>query len=140
MTCIIREAEEKDACKVEELAKKCPPLRASVEGTYEYLALCFKRYFLLAECQGEIIGFVVGFPSLEGKMWIYQIAVNKEHRLRKIANRLLTEEIKRSQLDGYKTMGVRALKSNEASIELLKNFGFKETRIINNWIELEKSI
>ena len=136
----IREVEERDAGGIARLAKKCPPLRTSVEGTYEYLAICFKRYFLLAESRGEIIGFVVGFPSLEGDIWIYQIAADPKHRRKNIGSSLLAEALKRFQTDGYKNIYARALKSNDPSLKLLKKFGFNKKRTLKEWVEMEKVI
>jgi len=45
----IREVEKGDIREVKNIADMSPPLRASVEGTYEHLAICFKKYFLVAE-------------------------------------------------------------------------------------------
>lgn len=135
---LIREAEEGDAEAIERLAKMCPPLRASVKGTYEYLVLGFKKYFLVVTRNDEIVGFVVGFPSLEGGTWIYQIAVHPEQRRKKVGEMLLQEELERLKSDGHDVVKTRVLKSNDPSMKLLGKFGFKKEREVGEWAEMEK--
>ncbi|MDY6966341.1 MAG: GNAT family N-acetyltransferase [Halobacteriota archaeon] len=138
----VREAEEKDADKIEELASRCSPLRGSVDGTYEYLAICFGRYFLLAESEGRIIAFLVSFPNLdvEGEIWIYQIGVSSESRRMNVAEELLSEEIKRFVTDGYKKVKARILEDNISSLSLFKKLGFNDVGIVDGWVEVEKVI
>lgn len=103
MNYTIREIEEADVDRVREVAELSPPLRAAVKGTYEHLAICFKKYFLVAEEKDEVVGFIVGFPNVNvnQEAWVYQVAVKPTHRRRKIAENLLNEEVKRFKLDGY---------------------------------------
>ncbi|MDY6932190.1 MAG: GNAT family N-acetyltransferase [Halobacteriota archaeon] len=138
----IREAEERDAEEIEKLAMRCPPLRGSISGTYEYLALCFRRYFLIAEAGGEIIAFLVGFPNLdvEGEIWIYQIAVCEEERGTSLARELLTEEMKRFASDGYNVVKARILEDNNCSLGLFKKLGFERVCIVDGWVEVVRGI
>ena len=140
MTYTIREVEEEDSTEIERLARMCSPLRASVTGTYEYLALCFKRYFLVAECN-RIIGFIIGLPNIgvEGEWWVYQIATDPAHRREKIAENLFGEEVKRFKSDGFKKIKTRILATNKSSIELFIKYGFEKAGVIHNWIEFEKT-
>jgi ribosomal protein S18 acetylase RimI-like enzyme len=137
----IREAEEEDAVNIEKLAKECSPLRASIHGTYEYLALCFRRYFLVVE-EEEIMGFIIGLPNVDirGEYWIYQIAVNPVHRRKRIAENLLEEEIRKFKADGCKCIKARVLKYNDPSIELFTKANFMDFSRKGDWIELEKVI
>lgn len=140
----ITEADEKDSKKIEELAMTCPPLRGAICGTYEYLAICFKKYFLVARKKDEIIGFIVGFPNIDkkksGEVWIYQIAVCPKNQGSKIGFDLLSEELKRFSVDKNKLVKARILDSNHQSLELFKKIGFKEVKKIGEWIEVEKRL
>lgn len=136
----IRQAKEEDAGRVEELAESSPPLRPSVEGTYEYLALCFGRYFLLAERGDQLIGFIVSLPSLEGLIWIYQIAVKEGNREEGVGRRLMAEELEKVRADGYENVKARVMKSNEPSQRLLSSFGFEEVGTKGDWIEMGKAL
>ena len=139
----IREAEEKDADKIEQLASRCSPLRGSVCGTYEYLAICFRRYFIIAESDSEIIAFLIGFPNLdvEGEVWIYQIGVCPENQRMNVAKELLLEELRRFSTDGYKKIKARILEDNKPSQELFKKLGFEEAGVtLEGWVEVEKVI
>ncbi len=140
----ITEAEEEDSEVIEELARICPPLRGGVCSTYEYLAICFKRYFLIAKKIDEAIGFIVGFPNIdkknEGEVWIYQIAVCPKDQGLKIGFDLLTEELLRFSLGGYKKVKARILDSNYQSLGLFKKMGFEEIEKKGEWIEVEKRL
>ncbi len=136
----LREARESDAEAVERLAKICQPLRASVKGTYEYMVLGFKRYFLLALHDDKVIGFIVGFPSLEGDVWIYQIAVHPVYREKGVGEKLLGEELKRLRSDNRSVVRVRILESNRPSMSLFKKFGFKKKKKVGGWVEMEKRL
>ena len=137
----IREAEEEDSTEIERLAGMCSPLRASVAGTYEYFALCLKRYFLVAE-GSRIVGFIIGLPKIdiEEECWIYQIATDPAYREEKIAASLLDEEIKRFKSDEFKNIKTRILATNNPSMELFMKYGFRRVDVINEWIEFEKNI
>ena len=138
MELTIREAEERDAEEIENLAKRCPPLRGSISGTYEYLALCFRRYFLIAEASGDIIAFLVGFPNLDvkGEVWIYQVAVCQEKRGTSVARDLITEVIRRFASDGYSVVKARILEDNDCSLRLFKKLGFERVCIVDGWVEV----
>jgi ribosomal protein S18 acetylase RimI-like enzyme len=139
MTYTIREAKEEDSIEIERLARISSPLRGSIAGTYEYLALCFKRYFLVAECS-RIVGFIIGLPNIDvkGEFWVYQIATDPTHKRERIAENLLDEEAKRFNSDGCKKIKARILATNRPSIELFTKYGFKKVDVIRDWIEFEK--
>lgn len=140
----ITKAMEEDSEKIEELARTCPPLRGAICGTYEYFAICFRRYFLVARKNDEIIGFIVGFPNIDkksdGEVWIYQIAVCPKNQRLKIGFDLLSEELKLFYSDGFKIVKARILDSNHQSLGLFKKIGFKEIEKIGEWIEVEKKL
>lgn len=136
----LREATEEDAEQVEALAKLCQPLRASVKGTYEYLALCFPRYFLVAMGPTGMAGFVVGLPSLSGEAWIYQICVHPDHRRKKVGELLMEEELKRFRSDRFPRVKARVLETNQPSLSLMRKMGLKETGKKGEWVELQKDL
>ncbi|TDA29364.1 MAG: hypothetical protein DSO04_07790 [Hadesarchaea archaeon] len=136
----LREATEEDAGKVEALARLCQPLRASVKGTYEYLALCFPRYFLLAFSGEQLVGFVVGLPSLAGEAWIYQICVHPDHRRRRVGELLMEEELGRFRSDRFPRVRARVLETNQPSLSLMRKMGLRERGKKGEWVELEREL
>ncbi len=139
---VLRDVREEDAQQIENIANSCPPLRASVKGTYEYLAICFGRYFIGAWGDAEILGFIVGFPNVSkpGECWIYQIAVRPEYQKNNIGKRLLEEEISRFKSDNHSIVKARVLDYNEASIQLFKGMLFERASTLGRWLEFELEI
>ncbi len=132
----ILEAKIEDCNEIEKVAKKSPPLRASISGTYEYFVLCFSKYFLKAfdSENTKIAGFIVGFPNIFGQseFWVYQIAVLEEFRKKGIATQLYLELINRAhKIGNYKNIYTEILLDNIPSKNLHKKLGF---------IKLEKNI
>jgi len=136
----LREAREEDAEQVEALARLCQPLRASVKGTYEYLAICFPKYFLVALGPTGMAGFVIGLPSLSGEAWIYQICVHPDHRRRKVGELLMEEELRRFRSDRFPRVRARVLETNLPSLSLMRKMGLREVGKKGEWVELQREL
>ena len=67
---------------------------------YTYLLLCehFSQTCVLTECDGEIVGFVTGYilPDRDDTVFVWQIAVDANHRGKRLASRLLDKLLERT--------------------------------------------
>ncbi|ASJ02160.1 ribosomal-protein-alanine N-acetyltransferase RimI [Thermococcus profundus] len=84
--------------------------------------------FLVAEYNGRIIGYVMGYlrPDLEGH--IMSIAVDPEYRGNGIGSALLREVIERLINRGARYIGLEVRVSNEKAIKLYERFGFRKVK------------
>lgn len=124
----IRNAEVTDKLAVAELAESCIPwLRASVVGTYEFLARCFRNTFFVYEENDKILGYLVGFPNtaVEGEFWIYQIGIYEAHRGKSIGSKLFARMVEQMKLEGYRSMRSHFKFENKHSRALHEKFGMK---------------
>ncbi|NVM01908.1 MAG: GNAT family N-acetyltransferase [Candidatus Helarchaeota archaeon] len=124
----IRNVQVKDKHAVTEVAENgAPLLRASVYGTYEFLARCFQRTFFVYLENSKIIGYIVGFPntSVKEEFWLYQVGVIEKYRGRNIGSQLLKKLIDQVKSDGYKRIRSHFQFANEHSKNLHEKFGFK---------------
>ncbi|MHA1266089.1 MAG: GNAT family N-acetyltransferase [Candidatus Helarchaeota archaeon] len=124
----IRNVQVKDKFEIAALAEACVPwLRASVVGTYEFLARCFSNTFFVYEEQGKIIGFIVGFPNtaVKGEFWLYQVGIYEEYRGRGIGSKLLARLIEQVKAEGYACMRSHFKFENKHSRALHEKFGMK---------------
>ncbi len=97
-----------------------------VNSPYAYLLLCsdFAETSLIAECAGEIVGFVGAYqpPTRHTAIFVWQILVAETGRGRGLGTRMLT-----ALLDSVAPRGVRFLEatvtqSNVASRSLFEGF------------------
>lgn len=124
----IRNAKVEDKFRITELAENCSPLlRASIDGTYEFLARCFENTFFVYEVNGELIGYIVGFPNTakKGEFWLYQVCVCGKHREKRIGSELLEELINQVKSEGYGRIRSHLQFVNEHSLNLHRKFGFE---------------
>ncbi len=86
--------------------------------------------FLVAEHNGRVVGYVMGYlrPDLEGH--IMSIAVDPSYRGNGIGSALLTEVIERLINKGARYIGLEVRVSNEKAIKLYERFGFKRIKRI----------
>ena len=86
--------------------------------------------FLVAEYNGKVIGYVMGYlrPDLEGH--IMSIAVDPDYRGNGIGSALLTEVIERLINKGARYIGLEVRVSNEKAIKLYERFGFRRIKRI----------
>lgn len=124
----IRNVKVSDKHDIVKVAENCAPLvRASVVGTYEFLARCFENTFFVYEEDSELLGYVVGFPNtaVEGEFWIYQVCVNDKLRGKHVGSKLFEKIVSQVKSEGYKRMRSHMQFVNEHSLKLHEKFGFK---------------
>jgi len=118
----LREPDATDAASVLGLVSACAPL--DVNSLYCYLILCthFRETCILAERDGEVLGFVSGYrePSRPDVLFCWQVAVAAKMRKSGLASAML-----KSILSGPASRGVRSVEatvtgSNHASMRLFR--------------------
>jgi len=124
----IRNAEVADKHAIAELAESCVPwLRASVVGTYEFFARCFRNTFFVYEENDKILGYLVGFPNTaeDGEFWIYQVGIYEGHRGKGIGSKLFARIVEQMKSEGYTSMRSHFKFENKHSRALHEKFGMK---------------
>jgi L-amino acid N-acyltransferase YncA len=125
----IRNVKVSDSIEITTLAENCAPLiRASVVGTYEFLARCFSNTFLVYEEGGKILGFLVGFPNTaaKGEFWIYQVCISDKLRSKGIGTQLFQRLFDQLKAEGYTRVRSHYKFENTHSRNLHEKFGMKQ--------------
>lgn len=119
---VLRNPKSRDAAKIRELVKACKPL--DLNSTYAYLLLChhFADTCVLAEHQGQIVGFVSGYlpPGREDVIFVWQVAVAPEMRGCGLANAMLRELLSRTSLHTVHYLETTVSPSNEPSRKMFR--------------------
>lgn len=106
-----------DAKAVWELIQRCEPL--DVNSSYAYLLLCthFSDTCVLAELNGEVVGFVSGYvePKNPEKLFIWQVAVDARARGMGLGRGMLLEILLRDHCKKVTHLETTVSPSNEAS-------------------------
>ncbi|AEH25016.1 ribosomal protein S18-alanine N-acetyltransferase [Pyrococcus yayanosii] len=86
--------------------------------------------FLVAEYNGKVIGYVMGYlrPDMEGH--IMSIAVDPEYRGNGIGKALMIAVIERLLKKGARWIGLEVRVSNERAIRLYERLGFRKVKRI----------
>lgn len=86
-----------EAKHIFQLIKECPPLDLNSE--YLYLLLChhFSDTCVVAKLNSKIVGFVSGYllPDKKNTLFVWQVAVAKEHRGKGLASKMIKDIIQR---------------------------------------------
>ncbi len=116
-----------DATSVRGLIKACPPL--DLNSTYAYMLLCthFAGTCVVAETDGEVVGFVSGYrqPSSPDTLFVWQVAVRESARGCGVAFGLLDELTSRPECAGVARIETTINPSNQASWSLFESFAAK---------------
>lgn len=86
----------KDGLALYELVKACPPLDVNSSYLYFLQASHFAKSCMLAELNGEIVGFVSGYrrPDAVEDLFIWQVAVSEKARGQGLAKRMIDQLLK----------------------------------------------
>jgi diaminobutyrate acetyltransferase len=97
-----------------------------LNSSYSYLLWCrdFAQTSVVATVDGEIGGFVTGYirPDQPDTVMVWQVAVDAEHRGRRLARRMLDELADRLRERSICRMETTITADNEASIRLFASF------------------
>lgn len=79
--------------------------------------------FLVAECDGTIVGAVLGaFDGRRG--WVYHLGVDPAYQKRGIGRKLMDEVLERFKAKGVNKVNLMVTAENLAVCEFYKNMGF----------------
>jgi len=116
----------KDGMALFQLVESCPPLDLNSSYLYFLQASHFADSCMLAELNGEIVGFVSAYrrPDDVQNLFIWQVAVSSAARGQGLAKRLITELIAK-QIHSHTPLtevSCTIAPSNKASQGLFKSF------------------
>lgn len=114
-----------DGLALYELVKACPPLDVNSSYLYFLQASHFAESCMVAELEGEIVGFVSGYqrPDAAEDLFVWQVAVSSKARGQGLAKRMI-DQLLRAQLKNKRPLSAISCTigpSNVASQGLFKS-------------------
>jgi len=116
-----------DGKKVFQLIRRCPPLDCNSEYAYHLWCRDFAQTSVVAECGGEIVGFISGYrrPSAQHCLFVWQVAVDRKMRNQGLAGRLLDWLVEQPGCDGVQRIETTVSPSNTASRSMFRSFAMR---------------
>jgi len=111
---------------ISEIEKKCFPYPWSKEAIKEELCENVLSYFLIAECNGQICGYVSSWLLFNIEAEVGNLAVLPEFRRNGIAKSLMQSLINYSQSKNIYEITLEVRASNQKAISLYEKLGFKK--------------
>lgn len=112
-----REPDIHHAAQVWTLIKNCPPLDLNSE--YQYLLLCYHFYktCIIATNESKVVGFISAYvpPQKPDTLFIWQVAVDKRFRKKKLATRMAEKLLARDYCHNISYVEATVTPSNRAS-------------------------
>lgn len=104
------------------MARACPPLDVNSEYAYFLVADNFPETSVIAEMDGEAVGFVTAFipPRKKDVLFVWQVGVSGRARGHGIAGRMLDELLRRPACGDVRYVETTVSPSNEASRRLFQ--------------------
>ncbi len=116
-----------DGAPMLELVKASPPLEPNT--CYAYLLLChhFGDTCIVAEHEGDLWGFVVGYrpPKEPDTLFVWQIAVSSKARGQGLGSRLLRQLLESQPAGSVRYLTSTVTPGNEPSMRLFHSFAEK---------------
>ncbi len=120
-----RQFEEGDLYEVLQLANRT--LDESYEGgLFLHFARLYPEAFVVAEADGEIVGFILGTVQRAYEARILALAVEPEWRRRGIASRLVNRFLETFERYGVKRITLEVRMSNQGALSLYEDLGFEK--------------
>lgn len=120
-----RQFEEGDLYEVLQLANRT--LDESYEGgLFLHFARLYPEAFVVAEADGEIVGFILGTVQRAYEARILALAVEPEWRRRGIATRLVKRFLETFERYGVKRITLEVRMSNDGAVSLYEDLGFEK--------------
>ncbi len=111
-----------DGANVHALIERCPPL--DTNSLYCNLLQCayFRETSILVTHEKEVVGFVSGFiaPKSPNTLFIWQVAVDHHYRGMGLAKKMITELVKRQNLEHITHIETTITPDNASSWQLFK--------------------
>lgn len=117
---LLRSPQIDDGVRLWQIARDSKVL--DLNSSYAYLLWCrdFSATSIVAEVAGRVVGFVSGYirPSDQEALFVWQVAVDEDHRGKAIAARMLSALMDRLAPLGVTQLETTISPDNEASIRL----------------------
>jgi len=120
----MRRASVADGGELWELVRECGTLDLNSSYSYLLLADRFADTCIVAEMEGEVVGFVTGFkpPRQPDTVFVWQIGVSPRARGRGLGKKLLNRLCSAKACSGVQYLETNVTPSNEASEALFRSF------------------
>ena len=114
---LLRRPTPEDGAAVHALIKSSPPL--DLNSTYAYLLLChhFAETCVVAELDGQLVGFVSGYipPAQTDTFFVWQVAVHSYARGRGLGTSMLRYLLQSQHIGHIRYLDTTVSPSNQAS-------------------------
>lgn len=129
-----KEPSLEDTKKIYKLVKKCTTLDLNSEYCYMLLATDFQKTCAISQIGQDVVGFVSGYikPGSPGTLFVWQVAVDPDHRGKQIAHFMMTELLSRPHLSEINLIEATVSPSNFASQKLFE----KIARTLNTSVNM----
>lgn len=119
----VREARPEDGAQLWRLVKESESLELNSGYSYVMMSRFFSDSCLVAEEDDQVIGFVAAFvpPSDPDAVFVWQIGVDRGHRGRGLAGRLLLELLKTERCRPLKRLIATVSPDNKPSMALFRS-------------------
>lgn len=99
-------------------------------GMFLHFARLYPDGFIVAEVEGEIIGFVMGSIQKAYEARILALAVDEEYRRQGIGTRLTEQFLANFRDHGVERVTLEVRVSNQAAIEMYRELGFTPESVV----------
>lgn len=120
LTAVLHAPGIQDGQRLWQLAGACPPLEQNTVYAYLLLATHFSDTCVIAEMEGEAVGYATGYliPTRPDTLFIWQVGVAAAGRGQGLAGRMLREVLARPVCGGVRFLETTVSPSNVASRRL----------------------
>lgn len=133
---ILRAPRADDGSAVNELIERCKPLDEN--SVYCNLLQCshFNDTCVVAEMDGEIVGFVSGYllPKQDDTLFIWQVAVDKKARGRSLAQHMILDLLRRPVCNEVTSLHTTITQSNKPSQGLFSSLADRLEADVKNHV------
>lgn len=129
MDLIIRKYHEEDFSPVSLLERENSGGDCKPEVFIRQAGVLFAETFLIAECDGEVVGYTIGALVQHRRTtgWIIRLAVSERHRRRGVGERLVAAVTGSLRERGAGEIYLSVAPSNHGARALYEKHGFEET-------------
>ncbi|MCD6428883.1 MAG: ribosomal protein S18-alanine N-acetyltransferase [Desulfurococcales archaeon] len=128
----IRQARRSDLRDIYLIEVNSFPYPYPIEAFLTFLIL-FPQYFLVAECNNSIVGYVVGSVDSDGSGHVISLAVHPSYRGRGVGRRLLLALEKVMKENGIHRVKLEVSVNNRSALALYKSVGYKVVGLRRNY-------
>ncbi|WP_320034291.1 diaminobutyrate acetyltransferase [Halarcobacter sp.] len=123
----IRKPKKEFSKKIFQLVKSCSNLDLNSEYLYLLQSTHFKECCSIALCDDKVVGFVSGYkiPNNENALFIWQVAIDENFRGLGLANKLITNTLKRKVNSDVNYIHTTVSPDNKSSIRMFEKLAKK---------------